>query len=475
MTSQALKEMCIKSYATFCRIMQDDGWFDPTHENLCNWIQWHVEHPTLELSGEPKDINLNVVLARGCLKSTIITKYFPVWMCLKDPNYRWLIATNTVPNARKKIEDIRGLFDSNNVFRALFPELLPKLHDRWTNEAAEIARTRSFPEATFECAGRRTRKTGTHYNGIIEDDTVAPADTDMGLDLTTPSTEELEQSIGWHKSSTSLLVPKGVRISIVVTTRWGEDDLVAYIRKHESYKVFDLPAQRRDGSVVFSTLYSPEKLEEIRNRVGPYMFSCLYLNLPMDASLRVFQKEGFQFYVPGDLVRKETDRWFRTIAIDPAISEKDKSCETAITETIHRRTPEGNAYQYWNRAIHGHMNPFQLIEQTLDWCEENPKEIRCIIVETNAYQASLKYYFHDAMIKREVNFAILPVHAHHSKNIRIEGMVPYFAGKRIFLSRSLPAAVESQLVQFPNGKLVDLLDSFSMHREVSPQEKKKVQ
>ena len=468
-TPSALRQACEARYADFCRLMQGPGWFDPVHEKLCDWIQYQIE-AGLAASNDLLIVKLNVVLPRGSLKTTIVTKYLPIWMVLKDCNFRTLIAMNTHPSARSKLNDIRSVFDSNDIFRALWPELLPTNNCRWNSDFAEVNRTGQFPDATFESAGTKTQKTGSHFNMIIEDDTTAPEESDMkDNQAIAPSQEVIDRGIGWHIQATPLLVPKGKRIRMIVTTRWGEDDLVSHIRKNEDYKFFDIPAELEDGTPVFTSFYSKEVLADIASQVGPYMYSCLYKNQPLDATLRTFKSEWFQ-WIDEDKIPLEGKR-FRSIAIDPAISERDEACETAITEVLH--VQQGTkAFQYWTADIHGRLNPYDQVVKTLDLAEKNSAEVRYIIVECNAYQGALKYFLRDEMIKRGIHFDIMPVHMRTDKNIRIEGMVPYFANNRIYFVRNrLTPQVESQLKQFPHGKLVDIIDCFATHQKVAKSEK----
>jgi hypothetical protein len=467
-TPEQLKLQATSRYATFAALLQDDGWFDPVHKKLCDWIQWNVQEG---LRAGKEDIKLAIVMPRGSLKSTIVTKYLPIFLVLSDPNLRCLIASNTFPNARKKLEDIRGVFDGSELFRALFPELLPKPWHRWTNDCAEVNRTTTFPEGTFEAAGMKTQLTGRHYSMIIEDDTLAPSESDMGEEILTPSKEEIEKGISFHKATTYLYPPKGTRISVVVTTRWSEDDLISHIMAHENYKLFDMPAMT-GGVCNFSMFYSPAKLEEIKQKVGPYMFSCLYLNQPLDPTQKVFNPSWFNYVYESDIPQNNPEgavRVWETIAIDPAISEKDNACDTAITKVIH--VQEGNrSFQYWSKAIADKLNPFDIVKKTLDMASDCIN-LRTIIVESNAFQASLKYYLYDAMAQRNQKFDITPLQTRTNKDLRIQGMVPYFAGARIFFLHGLNPRVESQLRQYPHGKLVDIIDCFSMHRKQSGADK----
>ena len=471
MKIEELRQSCIDSYATFCEIMQDDGlvgdeheeWFDPIHEHLCNWIQQQIE----ETWKDGLDCKLNIVMPRGSLKSTIVTKYLSAWLTIRDKNFRSLLVSATASNAERKQMDVKGLFDTHPTFRSLFPELLPTRDCKWTDKIATVKRTQAWPEGTFESGGLGTKLTGRHYNAIFEDDTCAPDESENKLDITIPSAETLERAIGWHKQATPLLVPKGKRLRVIVTTRWADDDIVDYVRKHEDYRYFDMPAMdEEEKNCYFKMFYNKEKLAEIKTQVGPYMFSCLYLNRPMDATLRVFKKDWFNYCNSEDIETESASKVFRTIAIDPAISEKDESCETAITEILHVQRGD-KAYQYWIRDFHGHLTPSETVKKAIDWAEEKQEDIQSVIVEANAYQAALKYALRDELANRDFKVDIVPIISKSTKSIRIEGMQPKFAAGRIFFCEGLTEQVESQLLQFPHGRLVDVIDAFSLHQKYS--------
>ena len=486
MDKAVIKKACAKSYATFCHVMQGDDWFDPKHKELCDHIQQEIEaaYNDADCKNSTATVRLLVVLARGSLKSTIVSKYLQVWLCLpcedlpwKSENLRTLLAMNTHPNAREKMRGIRGIFDSNETFKALWPELLPTKNSKWSDEAACINRTQEFEEATFEGCGTKTRVTSRHFNCIIEDDTTAPEEKGQtDSDILAPSVEEIDRAVGWHKRATALLVPKGVRIRVVVTTRWGDYDLVSYIKEHENYAPYDMPAwepvdgwsqkdSERVGAPNMSIFYNVEQLKEIEIDVGPYMFQTLYLNNPIDASKRTFQNDWIHYVEAKDV---PDDKGYFAIAIDPAISNAQGSCETAITRVKHV-IEDGRPTQYWMDAIHGHFNPLETATKCLDLVAEAQEETKYIIVEDIAYQAALKHILWDEMERRGVSTKIMPLKGSKvrgAKDARIEGMQPLFANRRVFLVKGLSKQVESQLKQFPHGKLVDIIDSFSMHRKL---------
>jgi len=224
-----------------------------------------------------------------------------------------------------------------------------------------------------------------------------------------------------------------------------------------------------NGVPVFECFYDEETLEVIRKRVGDYMFSMLYLNKPLDDSLRVFKSTDMDWVNPQDVPTTGGI----TIAVDPAISERDEACESAITVNQHVHLPNGERHEYWQEDMHGHFLPFDLADRVLklaDKYDSLDTPVRAIIVETVAYQEALKHIIINLMNQRagrgEKTYSIVKA-KRGNKQVRIEGMQPAFQQRRIhFVRGALSDQTESQLLQWPSGKLVDIIDSWSMHRKV---------
>ncbi|MDB4261281.1 hypothetical protein N9878_00300, partial [bacterium] len=413
---------------------------------------------------------------------TIVTKYLPTWLTLrryylfKDHSVRSLVAGNTFNNATAKMYgDIGGLFTTHQLFKACYPEILPRAGrtgNIWRSTGLEVNRDTSYPEETFQCAGTNTKLIGRHYNIIVEDDTTAPDISDFEDGLTIPSKEVIDQAVGFHQATTSLFVPKGFRLSIVVSTRWACEDLMHQILTKENYKYFNKPAVAEDGTPNFAMFYNMASLEKIKNKIGSYMYSMLYLNKPLDNSERVFNPDNFVRCEPDDVPR----RGFRTLAVDPAISEEDAACESSITVSQHVSHGFEN-HQYWWEDINCRLLPFQLANRILDLAVKYNDEdvpVKYIVIETVAYQKALKFILMNEMERRDLHFDIGEYSSRQKKDIRIQGMQPLFERRRIhFVRGCLSDQTESQLTQFPNGKLVDTIDSWSMHDKFFKKDKKK--
>jgi hypothetical protein len=495
MSVEELRYKLCTSYALFCLYMQDDGYFDPVHRELCEWTQYHIENWEREVEEKGTCLGeLAYIMPRGSLKSTIVTKYLPVWLTVRryylfnDQSTRSLIAGNTFDNAKQKMMgDIGGLFENHNTFKVVFAELLPRKGrdgSRWSAKGLEINRDGSYPEETFQCAGTNTKLIGRHYNIIVEDDTTAPDISDYEDGMTMPSQETIEQAIGFHQAATSLFVPKSFRLSVVVSTRWASEDLIHKVLTEENYKYFNKPAVNDLGEYNFSVFYDEESLAKIKNRIGSFMYSMLYLNKPLDDNERVFNPDNFDFVVPDEV----PVRGFKTITVDPAISEKEDSCESSITVAQH--VSHGYMkHQYWWEDINCKLLPFQLANRILDLAVKHHTDevpVKYIVIETIAYQKALKYVLLNEMERRGISFKIGEFASRQQKEIRIQAMQPLFERKRIHFVRgkaikegvldgALSAQTESQLTQFPFGKLVDTIDSWSMHYKFFKRDNKKDQ
>jgi hypothetical protein len=439
-----LRESC-QRFSAFCHLVQEDGWMDPVHDQLCDWIQYHIDSmfPPGTDCNDPNlkgTLNLAIIMPRGSLKTTFCNRNLSAWLVIRfSTELRSLMVTNTHPNAKKKMEAIKSLFTDNDAVQAVFPELRPDTQDKWNSEIAILPRKGNYEDGTFESAGVGTAKTGSHYNVIIEDDTLAPDSDEMKEDITLPSHETMERAIGYHKAAHPLLVPKGVRIRIVVTTRWGEGDLINYLeKKAEGWKFFNMPARKADGSLNFSMFYDEETLRSIERSIGPYMFSCLYLNKPMDPRLKTFKKSDVQrathpLPLPDDLD-------YFTIACDPAISKSGDACDTAVSIAGHaKRGPFAHLFIY--EALAGKFSMGETVEKLVNCFHKygGPGRIRAIIIENVAYQQALLERVADALRELGLPQPIVPFASRSNKIDRIRNVLePLFFSGRIHLSPDLP-------------------------------------
>lgn len=480
-SADQLRQTCENSFSSFCYLLQEEGWMDPVHEQLCNWIQYHLDSafpPGTDLSDPEltETVKLAIIMPRGSLKTTFANRNLSAWLPVHfGPEIRSLMVTNTHPNAKKKMEAIKSIFTHHEQFQAVFPELQPDSKDKWNSDIAILPRKGTYEDGTFESAGVGTKKTGSHYNVIIEDDTLAPDSDEMNEDLTLPSHESMERAIGYHKAAHPLLVPKGVRVRIVVSTRWGEGDLIDYLKKSDNgWKFFDMPALNSQGKPIFSKFYSQSALEEIKKDIGQFMFSCLYLNEPMDPRAKTFKPD--QIRRATHELPSITEMDYLTLAVDPAISQSRVACDTSIVLCGHRKEgPWANLYVY--DAFGGKYSMGETIEKSIEVIRKaGPEMFRSYRIENVAYQQALLERFTDILRQEGLPQRVVPFSSRTNKIDRIRNTLePLFYSNRIHLSPDLPRTLFDQLDNFPNGKLVDFIDALSFHtKDMNHSEKKEI-
>jgi predicted phage terminase large subunit-like protein len=419
-----------------------------------------VHLPVCQLFGDLVKKRKRVILPRGWLKTTIVLAYL-MWRAIRDPNIRCLFVQNSHANACKKLAVIRGKFETCELLRVLFPELLPDKTCTWTTESLCLKRTVQNAEGTFECCGTRTKIVGRHYNVIVEDDTVAPDLDDMSSDALLPSKEDVEQAIGWHRGAMPFLVNPLEDEIIIVGTRWWERDLLSWNIEHEPSYVGYIRAVREtggladeDGDITYPERFSEPVLEELKAALGPYLFSCLYMNKPLRSKDMVFQPEWFQYYEtpPRDLVCYTTV----DLAGDPAESKSDPDYNVVITCGKCLKTGMLYVLEYMRERC----NPSEVIHAIFDHVRKyQPVKVG---IESIAYQKSMMYWIRERMRADNLYFFVEGVtHGKKSKNSRIAGLQP-LVHSGMLRFRNHHRMLVTELTAFPLAAYDDIGDALSM-------------
>jgi phage terminase large subunit-like protein len=431
-----------------------------------DWLVPHVHLPLCEMLQDRTTNRARVVLPRGWLKSTIASVAWPMWEAVRNPNIRVLIAQNTFKNATKKLKVIKQLFEQNVLLRALYPEVLPNLAkgSTWREDALELTRSKPAAESTFEAAGTQTKVTSRHYDIIVEDDTVAPDLDDLTSSNVLPSPIDIERAIGWHRLVPPLLVDMTLSKNVIVGTRWSEDDLISWNTKNEKfYRSYERAAREdthgkpcSNGEIVYKERFNDEVLSQLEATMGPYMFSCLYLNLPVRAEDMLFRPDAVQYYetAPKQLAI------FTTVdpASDPGEVMTDDP-DDSVVMTCGKDLTTGLVYVL--DYTHGKFTPSELIQHIFTHVKRwSPIKVA---VEKVGYQNTLLYWVRERMRTDGLYFTVEGVSrsTRVSKFTQIQGLQPIYHSKSI-LFRTHMTELLTQLWAYPHTKKDDLVDCLSM-------------
>ncbi|GAF71355.1 unnamed protein product, partial [marine sediment metagenome] len=347
--------------------MQNDWLTEEVHLPLCNFLQ--VPYPKKKL----------VELPRSFLKTTIASEYYPIWRSINNPSVRVLITQNTFDNAAKRVYGIRSIFEKHELFRALYPELIPNFNSksvRWSNEIAEINRPTTYPEGTFEAAGIGTKITARHYDIVIEDDTVTAEASDLSEEEIAPNMEDVAKAIGWHKMATNLSIKPETFERIVIGTRWFQEDMINHVLNEPGYAKFfmDVYGRRclgesKEEEAIYPFRFNNEVLETQKIELGTYMFATQKLLDPTPLEKMIFKPYWTRYYN----VAPETKN---ILCIDPAIGESKQHCDSAFVVA----GGADNGLIYIKEAISGQFNLTEQVKLTFALVRKY--EIKKVVVET---------------------------------------------------------------------------------------------
>lgn len=266
---------------------------------------------------DPNRNKLLIQMPRGTFKSSIVTIGFTLQYILNDSDARILIDSETYGKAKNFLAEIKGHLEDNKKFREIFFTIHGCYPDdgrkdpsvRWTDSAVDLAcRKNKRKEPSISVSGIDRSINGMHFDLIIADD--------LHSEKNVTNKEQIEQVIEHYKLCFSLLDP-GCPM-IVIGTRWDYQDLYQYMLENERarYNIIIRKAIEDDGSLLFPERLTHEFLQETRERQGNYIFSCQYLNSPVDDETATFKQSYFRT-VDWNLVKDRPMNWF--LAIDPSM------------------------------------------------------------------------------------------------------------------------------------------------------------
>ncbi|MHA1262802.1 MAG: phage terminase large subunit family protein [Candidatus Freyarchaeota archaeon] len=442
-----LRELALEDLYFFARaIMGFDYMYKPLHYPLCQFLQDQTTKRKL------------AIMPRGFLKTSIVSQAYPIWLALRNPEERILIASNTAPNAERIVRGIMKTFETNPLIQFLFPEVIPDFgkKSRWSVRSAVLKRKGNYNEGTFEAIGRGGRVVGRHYTRIIQDDIVAPSKEDLTAENVYPTQEEIDQAIGWHKLAYPLLENPVENEMVITGTRWATYDHIGWIIQNEKgYKIFERSAIDENGNATYPTRFPMEVLDEIKATIGANMFAALYLNQPVADEFLLFRRDQFKYW-------KELPKGLRmVISVDPATGEKGRD-KTAIVLCGH---DDERGLMFVVEYINDWLDAVQTIEKIV-YLVKKYKVIK-VIIEKNAYQVTLAKFldkYHISSSELGYYCRIEPVHTGRGgKDLRIHALQPLFEEGRVFL-RSGMHELETQLLDYTPARSTgydDLIDALS--------------
>ena len=245
---------------------------------------------------EKKLDDWNVYLwARYHFKSSIITKAATIQRALEYPNQCTMIASHTRPIARKFLRSIMRLFETNQVLKDCFPDVLynnPQTESpKWSeNDGIVVKRSNvSRSEATVEAWGiKEGMPISVHFEKIKLDDLETKDDV-RNYEVVCRVREALDLC--------NFLLTEDGSIDIIGTPYSHAGIYVPYaidLMKSETEKRYSY--SRRPGTANgeadgVPVLITSKKMDELKHSMDAYKFNCQVLINPTPQDVRNYNRD----------------------------------------------------------------------------------------------------------------------------------------------------------------------------------------
>lgn len=443
----------------------------PTDEQKAAFWEWESQfEPQIDELHSVKDkldielTNLLALLPRGTLKSSVITIAFSMQWLLNFPDDRVLIDSEVFEKSKGFLAEIKGHYQDSEGLRKVFYTLYGRYPDEkktqynpdgtevWSTEKIVLTcRGRARKEPSIDCSGIGTSKNGMHYDLVIMDD--------LHSEQNTGTSEQIEGVKQHYRLVYSLLEPG--HPAVIVGTRWNYDDLYQMIidTEQSEFNFITRSAESSDGNLFYEKRLNRKELTKFRQKQGPYLYSCQYMNNPIDDETATFKKSMFKYIKTSDL--PEAINWYGMV--DP--SWKGESSDYAVI-MIGGMDSKGQIYC---RFIYRQKLTYAEIVKKMFEIDAmfGPRQW---LLETIGSQKSIQYFLEQ---EQRIQTRLLRVkeikgqRAH--KEERIMALAPYYELGRAYHVLESPQidVLEGELMRYPKSKYDDVSDCWAGILEIA--------
>lgn len=431
----------------------DPQWF---HQIIADKLQEVYERI---LNGESPRVMISMPPRHG--KSDTATKKFPSWVLGKSPDFPIIVSTYSQDLSSKFGQGTRDLMNSRN-YKAVF-------NTRLRDDTQSKASWMTEKDGGYEAVGVGGAITGKGFKiGIIDD----PIKND----------EEAESLLirdkihSWY-STTFYTRQEGNAAIIVIQTRWHDDDLYGRLIKeqieaekngesdYDKWEIINFTAvaesddkYRKTGEPLWSEKFSLEQLNKTKKTLGPYKWSALYQQNPVDADAQEFKKHWFKYRTLDELARMSTRNF---LTIDPASAMRGNSDNIGAVLNMVDRENKWN-FLTWKLRLNAPELINFIFKIKADYGFEK------VGIEEGVYQQVIKPYLDKEMRTRNVFFEVVELkHSQNQKVLRIRGLIPYYNSGSIFHVEGFSADIEEELIIFPKGAHDDVADAGAYQTQLA--------
>lgn len=419
----------------------------PSDELMNNWHISMLSH-ALEMIYEKKVKRLIICMPPRYLKSVCVSVAFPAWVLGNDPSKKIIVASYAMPLAEKLSIDTKSII-LEPWYKEFFTET--QIHDKVKNKRKFMTTKNGFRLAT----SIHGSLTGEGGDILIADDPQKPLDC--------MNKKYREKTYNWLLNTFfSRLNNKKNGAIIIVMQRLHNEDLVGKLtenklqgkifEKANGWHVLNLASIaekdeefRKSGDVLNEKTESLDIIQKIQKQIGEYFFASQYQQKPK-RSKGLIKKSQILFYNE-DVASIMQSGIF--LSIDCAFKTGENNDFTAITLWATNKSTV-----ILCDVISIKME-LQKIQATIDSIIKKYSVLQ-IIIEDKASGISLIQ-----ALKKKYFSKIVAINVTNNKEIRFCSALPYLESGQVMFAKNINEIAIRQILEFPNGKHDDIVDSIS--------------
>lgn len=319
---------------------------DGPHKMMVDFVQRTEKSEDL-VGEDAADVTI-ACAPRGFFKTSIMVVGYILWCMARDPNIRFLLASESGYVAEERLSAIKQHCQGNDTLTRIFPEL--KEGKVWQNNRIKIAGFNlvGSKESSVRASGIASKITGQHFDKIILDDVVGPTNTN------TP--QQCLKVIEYYKQLQSVLQDSGLFHSQlrVIGTIWHFADLHVELLKRAEEGDSDIKGLCMSiyddwGVPIWPEFYDEKQIEKVRRKINdPQKFANQYLNRVIDDADRLVSPERYQQLCVNMPV--ESNAWPAYSVVDPSMGTgADKTA--IVTWLVDSKTGIPHIVDVFNQRV----------------------------------------------------------------------------------------------------------------------------
>jgi len=263
----------------------------------------------------PRNKRMVIAAPRGFAKSTIISRFYPLWLALfrKAKDITIISASETL--AIGFLRDIKREIESNQLIKEVWGD---QKTDKWTENHIILKTGSSI----------RARGAGGQIRGFRPDVIICD---DIETDESVESEEQRKKTKDWlFKACLNTLLPDGqfVIIGTIIHPLSVLADLLVMEngwvkRKYQAYK----DGVEEPGKEIWGELWTHEKLQIRKKEIGSWAFSSEYLNNPISNETAPVKDNQIRYWT------ELPKQYSCVIAVDPAYSD-DETADYKVASVV---------------------------------------------------------------------------------------------------------------------------------------------